>query len=61
MSRMLNYYDAYNLVKPAETVRSLTESKRLLDEARRDINEQKVRPLVHTPSMSLTHQSVGES
>ncbi|KAK6974961.1 hypothetical protein R3P38DRAFT_567656 [Favolaschia claudopus] len=31
------------LTNPAETVRSLTESKRLLDEARRDLSEQKER------------------
>ncbi|KAF7343412.1 hypothetical protein MVEN_01773600 [Mycena venus] len=31
------------LTNPAETVRSLTESKRLLDEARREINENKER------------------
>ncbi|PPQ77918.1 hypothetical protein CVT25_015393 [Psilocybe cyanescens] len=36
------------LTNPAETVRSLTESKRLLDEARREINENKERSQLRT-------------
>lgn len=34
--------------QPAETVRSLTESKRLLDEARREINENRERAQLRT-------------
>ncbi|KAK0183903.1 hypothetical protein F5146DRAFT_1067861 [Armillaria mellea] len=36
------------LTNPAETVRSLTESKRLLDEARREINENRERAQIRT-------------
>ncbi|KAK0458444.1 uncharacterized protein EV420DRAFT_1542266 [Desarmillaria tabescens] len=36
------------LTNPAETVRSLTESKRLLDEARREINESRERAQIRT-------------